>query len=147
MRTEELMQNDWVRLSAAPIFCRVRSILDDGTVKGVTVSGGQFSQHIRNISAVELVQDIILRTGFWLKSKDIYKKTVRGIAAFTYDAKNRRLSVVNYCTGGNVNIHDVAFLHELQQQFRHYTYQELVVDLASNKRKEYGQRYYGKKEA
>ena len=35
MRTEELMQNDWVRLSAAPIFCKVRSILDDGTVQGL----------------------------------------------------------------------------------------------------------------
>ena len=131
MRSEELMQNDWVKLSKVDIFCKVRSVLIDGHIVGETSSGGHFEQKAADLAPVELTQDIILRTSFWMKNRNLFKKTVAGIAAFSYMK--------------DVNNHHITCLHELQQLYRHYAKQELEVDLSRNKRKEYGQRYNKRK--
>ena len=140
MRSEELMQNDWVKLSKADIFCKVRSVLIDGHIVGETSSGGHFEQKAASLSPVDLTQDVILRTSFWMKKKNLLKKSVRGVAAFTYWAETGLLEVADGVTG-HVNRHFVVHLHVLQQLYRHYTSMELEVDMTRNKRKEYGQKY------
>ena len=144
MRTEELMKNDWVRLSGTQLCCRVCAYDESGRVIGKTTGGGGFVKHVSCLSPIELTQDTILCTTFWLKKKGIFKKTVRGVAAFTYDVPNRLLTVVNYDTN-STNVHRVTFMHELQQLYRHYVCQELEVDMLHSKRKEYSKKYYGKK--
>lgn len=144
MRTEELMQNDWVRLEKAPIFCKVRSIMEGGHILGETGSCGHFDQLASRLVLIDLTQDTILCTTFWMKSKGIFKKTVRGVAAFTYDISSRLLTVINYDTN-TTNVHRITFMHELQQQYRHYTCQELEVNMQYSKRKEYSKRYNDKK--
>jgi len=143
MRTEELMQNDWVRLVKVPIYCKVRTIYPD-SLMGECGGGGHFEQKIGHFSPIELTQDTILCTSFWMKKKDVFCKTVRGVASFTYWAETGLLEVADGVTG-HVNRHFVVHLHVLQQLYRHYAKQELEVDLSSNKRKEYGQRYNKRK--
>lgn len=142
MRSEELMQNDIVKLAKAEIFCKVRAIQDGGHIMGET-SGGHFEQKASNLAPVALTQDIILRTSFWMKNKGVFKKSVRGVAVFTYWMETGLLEVKDAITG-HVNHHYLAYLHELQQQYRSYVKQELEIDLSRNKQKEYGQRYYRK---
>lgn len=144
MRTEELMRNDWVKLKDAPIFCKVCYFTEAGDVYGKTAGGGMFVKKADSLCPIELEQDVILCTTFWLKKKGIFKKTVRGVAAFTYDVQNRLLTVVNNATN-TTNVHAIAFMHELQQLYRHYTNQELEVDMSYSKRKEYSKKYYGNK--
>ena len=73
MRSEELMQNDWVQLEAnLPIYCKVRAITASGHIMGETSSGGHFEQKASRFVPIELVQDTILCTTFWLKKKDIF---------------------------------------------------------------------------
>ena len=143
MRSEELMQNDWVRLLEAPIYCKVRGMSPTGYITGETASGGSFEANASRLSPIALEQDTILCTTFWLKKKYVFCKTVRGVAAFTYWMETGLLEVKD-CINGHVNHHRIAYLHELQQQYRHYTDQELEVDLAHSKRKEYSKRYYHK---
>lgn len=143
MNTEELMQKDWVKINGTPIYCKVQAFTEDGKVLGKTAGGGAFIKEASQLSPIELVQDTILCTSFWLKSRYIFKKTVRGVANFTYDAKCRLLTVVNYETN-STNLHRVAFLHELQHLYLHYVGNPLEVDMAHSKRKEYSKRYYGK---
>lgn len=140
MRTEELMQNDWVKLKDAPIFCMVCYYTESGDVYGKTAGGGMFVKKADGLCPIELVQDTILCTSFWLKKKGVFCKTVRGVASFTYELPARKLTVTMQWTG-ITNTHFIAFMHELQQLYRHYTNSELEVDMLHSKRKEYSQRY------
>lgn len=144
MRSEELMQNDWVKLARIDIFCKVRAIQADGQIIGETSSGAHFNRKAADLAPVELTQDIILRTSFWMKNRNLFRKTVAGIAAFSY-MKDIGLLQVKDAVTAHVNNHHVTCLHELQQLYRHYAKQELEVDLSRNKRKEYGQRYNRRK--
>lgn len=144
MNTEELMKNDWVRLSGTPICCKVHAFTEDGKVHGKTAGGGTFVKEAGRLSPIELVKDTILCTSFWLENKSIFKKTVRGVAAFTYDTNCRLLTVVSHETN-STNVHRVEFLHELQHLYLHYVGNPLEVDMAHSKRKEYSKRYCGKK--
>lgn len=143
MRTEELMQNDWVRLVKVPIYCKVRTIYPD-CLMGECGGGGHFEQKIGHFSPIVLTQDTILCTSFWLKKKNVFCKTVRGVASFTYELPDGRLTVTMQETG-ITNTHFIAFMHELQHLYLHYTHQELEVNMPYSKRKEYNKRYYGNK--
>lgn len=140
MRTEELMQNDWVKLKDAPIFCKVCYYTESGDVYGKTAGGGMFVKKAADLAPVELTQDIILRTSFWMKNRNLFRKTVAGIAAFYYKKDIGLLQVKDAVTA-HVNNHHITCLHALQQLYRHYTSMELEVDMTRNKRKEYGQKY------
>ena len=144
MRCEELMLNDWVRLTKVVLYCKVAGITPSGHIVGRTAGGGGFEQKAENLSPVELTYDTILCTSFWQKRKGVYKKAVRGVATFVYEQESRRLTVTSLATGC-VNTHYISFLHELQQLYRHYTGLELEINLNCNKRKEYSRQYYEKK--
>lgn len=140
MRTGDLMQNDWVQLTGTPIYCRVCTITEDGFVLGKTVGGGAFRKKASDLSPIELTQDVLLSTPFWLFRKGVFKKSVRDIVTMTYIVQRRRLEVLNVGSG-HCNVHEIAFLNELQQLYRHYTNQELEIDLLHSKRKEYSKKY------
>lgn len=144
MSIEELMRNDWVLLSGTTIFCRVCYFTEDGKLVGKTMGGGAFVKKAECFSPIELTQDAILCTPFWLARKGVFKKTVRGVAVFVYEVEKRRLVVQSLCQDF-VNIHYIGFMHELQHLYRHYTGKALEIDMAHSKRKEYSKQYNSKK--
>lgn len=144
MSTEELMQNDWLKLKGTSLYCKVHTYTEDGKVLGKTIGGGFFAKDIDSLDGIELTQDVILCTPFWLVRKGVFKKTVRGVATFTYDMANRHLQV-DIADTGHSNVHTIAFMHELQHLYLHYVYNPLEVDFAHSKRKEYSKKYNAKK--
>ena len=144
MNTSELMQGDWVRLSTAPIFCRVCGFTEDSKVLGRTAGGGAFIKDSDQLSPIDLTQDSILCTPFWLVRKGVFKKTVRNVAVFVYEVEKRKL-VVQSLWSDFVNTHYIAFMHELQHLYHHYACAPLEVDMAHSKRKEYSKKYNSRK--
>ena len=144
MRTEDLMQNDWVLLSGTTIFCRVCYFTEDGKLVGKTMGGGAFVKKAECFSPIELTQDAILCTPFWLVRKGVFKKTVRNVAVFVYEVEKRKL-VVQSLWSDFVNTHYIAFMHELQHLYHHYACAPLEVDMAHSKRKEYSKKYNSRK--
>lgn len=143
MSLEELMQNDWVQIAKLHIYCKVKYFTEDGKVIGRTAGGGAFVKHVDELSPIELVQDTILCTPFWLVRKGVFKKVIRNVVSFIYETGSRRL-VVEVAGMGVVNVHYISFMHELQHLYRHYTGKALEVDMMNSKRKEYSKRYYHK---
>ena len=143
MSLEELMQNDWVQIAKLHIYCKVKYFTEDGKVIGRTAGGGAFVKHVDELSPIELVQDTILCTPFWLVRKGVFKKVIRNVVSFVYETGSRRL-VVEVADMGIVNVHYIGFMHELQHLYRHYTGKALEVDMMHSKRKEYSKRYYHK---
>lgn len=144
MSIDELMRNDWLKLKGTSLYCRVCTYTEDGKVLGRTTGGGAFVKDADSLDGIELTQDVILCTPFWLIRKGVFKKTVRGVASFTYEQEERRLVVHSLCTGV-VNTHYIAFMHELQHFYHHYTGAALEVNFAYSKRKEYSKKYNKKK--
>ena len=143
MNIEELMRNDWVKISKLPIYCQVKYFTEDDKVVGKTAGGGAFVKQADELSPIELTQDTILCTPFWLVRKGVFKKVIRGVVSFVYETGTRRL-VVEVTGMGVVNVHYIGFMHELQHFYRHYTGKALEVDMTYSKRKEYSRRYYHK---
>ena len=143
MSLEELMQNDWVQIAKLHIYCKVKYFTEDGKVIGWTAGGGAFVKQADELSPIELVQDTILCTPFWLVRKGVFKKVIRNVVSFVYETGSRRL-VVEVAGMGIVNVHYIGFMHELQHLYRHYTGKALEVDMMHSKRKEYSKRYYHK---
>lgn len=143
MSLEELMRNDWVQIAKLHIYCKVKYFTEDGKVIGRTAGGGAFVKQADELSPIELVQDTILCTPFWLVRKGVFKKVIRNVVSFVYETGSRRL-VVEVAGTDVVNVHYIGFMHELQHLYRHYTGKALEVDMMHSKRKEYSKRYYHK---
>lgn len=146
MRTEELMRNDWVKLCNCGLLCRIDEITPD-SILGTTLSGGKIIQKISKFEPIVVDRDIICRTDFWLHSKRIFKKSVKEKdLAFIMDLDTNSLTVM-LRNNGVMNTHEVNSLHTLQQLYRLYVKEEMVINLAHNKRKEYNREAYQKRKS
>ena len=127
MKSEELMQNNWVKLYGLPVPCKVRSITPSTVVVEIT-SGGSSEQKADRLSPIELTDEFIIRAKFHKVKKGVYQKSVRDTATFTYETDCRKLTVESKADNFT-NVHVVCFVHELQQMYYYYIGKNLEFDM------------------